>query len=91
MEISIKAFGEYSIKVTDPILFYTNVCANVADAYKVADIESQLRTELLTALQPAFASISAKGVSYSEIPAHTLELADALNAAIQEVERSTRY
>lgn len=82
MEISIKAFGEYSIKVADPILFYTNVCANVSDAYKVADIESQLRTELLTALQPAMAAISAKGVSYSEIPAHTQELADELNAAL---------
>ncbi len=82
LEISIKAFGEYSIKVTDPILFYTNVCANVADAYKVSDIEGQLRTELLTALQPAFASISAKGVRYSEIPAHTEELAEALNTEL---------
>jgi len=84
IEIGIKAFGEYSLKVTDPILFYTNVCANVADEYKVADIESQLRTELLTALQPAFAKISATGVRYSEIPAHTQDLADALNAELSK-------
>jgi membrane protease subunit (stomatin/prohibitin family) len=84
LDIDIKAFGEYSIKVTDPILFYTNVCANVEDAYYVADIEGQLRTELLTALQPAFAKIGASGVRYSEIPAHTQELADALNAELSK-------
>lgn len=84
LDIDVKAFGEYSIKVTDPILFYTNVCANVEDAYHVADIEGQLRTELLTALQPAFAKIGASGVRYSEIPAHTQELADALNAELSK-------
>lgn len=82
MDISLKAFGEYSIRVCDPILFYTNVCANVKDSYKVSDMEGMMRTELLTALQPAFAKISAAGVRYSEIPAHTTELADALNTEL---------
>ena len=84
LDISLKAFGEYSIRVTDPILFYTNVCANVSDSYKVSDIENQMRSELLTALQPAFAKIGATGVRYSEIPAHTTELADALNEELSK-------
>lgn len=90
IDISLKAFGEYSIKVTDPILFYTNVCANVSDSYKVSDIEDQMRSELLTALQPAFAKISEKGIRYSEIPAHTTELADALNEELSKKWKDTR-
>jgi membrane protease subunit (stomatin/prohibitin family) len=84
IDISVKAFGEYSIHLTDPILFYTNVCANVEDSYQVSDIEGQLRTELLTALQPAFAKISAQGIRYSEVPAHTTELCSALNEELSK-------
>lgn len=84
IDVSVKAFGEYSIKVTDPILFYTNVCANVSDSYKVSDIEDQMRSELLTALQPAFAKLSATGIRYSELPAHTQELADELNTELSK-------
>ena len=79
MDIRIKAFGEYSIRVTNPVLFYTNVCANQADRFCISEIESQLRSELLTALQPAFAAISETGIRYSQLPAHTLELTDLLN------------
>ena len=79
MDIRIKAFGEYSIRVTNPVLFYTNVCANQARRYCVSEIEGQLRSELLTALQPAFAAISEKGIRYSQLPAHTLELTELLN------------
>lgn len=90
LDISLKAFGEYSIKISDPILFYTNVCSNVSEVYKVSDIEDQMRSELLTALQPAFARIGAAGVRYSEIPAHTLELAEALNDELSKKWRDQR-
>lgn len=84
VDISVKCFGEYSIKVADPILFYTNVCGNVSGSYKISELEGQLRTELLTALQPAFAKISEAGVRYSEVPGHTMELADALNEQLSK-------
>ena len=90
VDVNVKCFGEYSLKVSDPILFYTNVCANVSSAYKLADLEPQLRTELLTALQPAFARISEKGVRYSQVPAHTAELADALNEELSKKWRNLR-
>lgn len=79
IDISVRCNGEYSYRVVNPMLFYTNVCGNVENVYSREEIDSQLKSELLTALQPAFARISAMGVRYSEIPAHTLELADALN------------
>ena len=78
-EIGVKCFGEYSYKMANPMLFYKNVCGNITGAYTRDRLESQLKTELLTALQPAFAKLSAKGIQYSMIPAHTTELADALN------------
>ena len=79
IDISVRCFGEYSFRLSNPLLCYTNVCGNISNDYKVDQISGQMRTELLTALQPAFARISEKGVRYSALPAHTTELADALN------------
>ena len=84
IDIAIRCNGEYSYHITDPILFYTHVCGNVTEDYERREIDSQLKTELMTALQPAFAKISAMGVRYSEVPAHTMELADALNDVLSE-------
>ena len=78
MDIAIRCFGEYSYKITNPMLFYKNVCGNVTKAYLRSEIDSQMKSELLTALQPAFARISDMGVRYSAIPGHTMELANAL-------------
>ena len=79
IDISIRCFGEYSYRLTDPILFYTNVCGNVEQEYRRDQIEGQLKSELLTALQPAFAKISAMGIRYSALPGHTTEIRDALS------------
>ena len=84
VDISIKCFGEYSYHITNPVLFYTNVCGNVSDEYTRDRIDSQLKSELLTALQPAFAKISEMGIRYSALPGHTLEMADALNEVLSK-------
>ncbi|MCI6850415.1 MAG: SPFH domain-containing protein [Clostridiales bacterium] len=84
VDISIRCFGEYSYRITNPILFYTNVCGNVDSAYDRSEIDGQLKTELLTALQPAFARISDMGIRYSALPGHTMELADALNDVLSK-------
>ena len=84
IDINIRCFGEYSYHICDPILFYTNVCGNVAAEYTRDKLDSQLKSELLTALQPAFAKISAMGIRYSALPCHTTELADALNEVLSE-------
>ena len=82
IDVSIRCFGEYSYRIVNPILFYTNVCGNVENAYTRDALDGQLKTELMTALQPAFARISEQGIRYSSLPAHTTELADALNQAL---------
>ncbi len=82
IDISIRCNGEYSYRISNPLLFYTNVCGNVTEDYERGEIDSQLKSELMTALQPAFAKISAMGIRYSAVPAHTMELADALNEVL---------
>ncbi|MDO4966695.1 MAG: SPFH domain-containing protein [Lachnospiraceae bacterium] len=84
VDIEIRCHGEYSYKVSDPIAFYTNVAGNVSGVYKRDEIDSQLKAELMTALQPAFARISEMGVRYSALPGHTQEMADALNAELSD-------
>ena len=84
VDISVRCNGVYSYKIVDPVLFYSELCGNVSDRYLRSEIEGQMKSELLTALQPAFAVVSAAGVRYSEIPAHTIELCDALNDVLSE-------
>lgn len=84
VEISVRCHGEYSYQIFDPILFYTNVCGNVTEEYTRDKMDSQLKSELLTALQPAFAQISAMGIRYSMVAAHTKEVADALNKELSD-------
>lgn len=82
VDISIRCYGEYSYRITNPILFYTNVCGNVSTSYDRSQIDGQLKTELLTALQPAFGEISEKGIRYSALPNHTMEMAEAMNKVL---------
>lgn len=84
VDISIRCNGEYSYRMIDPLLFYTNVCGNVVDEFTRSEIDSMLKAELSTALQPALAKISEMGVRYSALPAHTQEIADALNEVLSE-------
>ena len=90
LTIGLRCFGEYSIKVTDPILFYTNVSGNFSDTYKVNQIADQLKSELLTAMQPAFSKLSEAGIRYAFIPGHTVELADSLNELLSSKWKNKR-
>ena len=90
IDIAIRCFGEYSFRISNPLLFYTNVCANMASTYTVDQLASQMKTELLTALQPAFARISDQGIRYSSLPGHTRELANALNEELSADWRDKR-
>lgn len=84
IDIAIKCFGEYSYKISNPMLFYSNVCGNIEEDFTRDRIDSQLKSELITALQPAFGKISAMGIRYSALPGHTTEIAEALNEILSE-------
>jgi len=90
IDITLRCNGMYSFKIADPLLFYTNVSGNVANDYTRDQIDKQLRSEFVSALQPAFAKLSALGLRYSAIPGHTLELSQALNEILSEKWGTTR-
>ncbi|MBP3926322.1 MAG: SPFH domain-containing protein [Clostridium sp.] len=82
IDVSVRCSGVYSYKITDPLPFYTNVCGNVTEEFDREEIESQLKTEFISALQPAFARISELQIRPSAIPGHVEELAEAMNEAL---------
>lgn len=84
MDVSVRCNGEYSYRISDPMRFYKNVCGNVSGDFTRAQLDSQLKSEFLTALQPAFAKISQQGIRYSALPAHTMELSQAMNNVLSE-------
>ncbi len=84
LSVDIRCNGEYSYKIKNPLLFYTNVCGNVESVYQRSEIESMMKSELLSALQPALAKIAAQGIQYYEIPAHTVEITNALNEVLSD-------
>ena len=81
-DIEIRCNGIYSFRMTDPLLFYTNVGGNVTDCYEKDQIAPQLKTEFVNALQPAFAKIAELEIRPSQIPAHSMEIGDAMNEVL---------
>lgn len=82
MDVSIRCNGSYSFRLADPLLFYQNVCGNVADTYSRSEIQNQMKAELMTAMQPALGKISRLRVRVSDIPYHVTELVDAVNGEL---------
>ena len=77
--VQVRCNGVYSYKITDPLLFYTEVCGNVTYEFTRGEIDSQLKAEFISALQPAFAELTELELRPAQIPAHTNELKNALN------------
>lgn len=84
LDAEIRCNGVYSYCLSDPILFYTNVCGNVEEAFNRSEIDKQLKTEFVSALAPAFGEISKLQIRPSDIPSHTEELCDLMNKALTE-------
>ena len=90
LSVNLRCNGSFTCRICDPLLFYTNVCSNVSSPYDAEEIAPRLKSELMNALQPALATLSANKVQYYEIPAHTLEISDALNDQLSGVWRKKR-
>ena len=84
VDVSLRCNGEYSFRITNPVLFYTNVCGNFGETFNRSNIDSMLKAEILTALQPALGKISEQGVRPSALPGKAVEISEALNEALTE-------
>ena len=82
VDVSVRCSGVYSYKIADPLLFYTNVCGNVEREYTRDELDSQLKTEFISALQPAFGRLSDLEMRPNQIVSHNTELEEAMNAAL---------
>lgn len=82
VDVSIRCSGVYSYRIADPLLFYTRVCGNVTESYTRDELDSQLKTEFISALQPAFAKLSDLELRPNQIVAHNTELENAMNEAL---------
>lgn len=84
VDVSLRCNGEYSFRITNPVLFYTNVCGNFGETFNRSNIDSMLKAEIITALQPALGKISEQGVRPSMLPSKAVEISEALNEALTE-------
>ena len=90
VDVSVRCFGTFSYKITNPILFYQNVAGNVTDNYTRDQLDTQLKSEFISALQPAFGKLSDMEMRPNQIVAHTTELENAMNEALDEKWGQTR-
>lgn len=90
LEVDIKFNGTYSFRITDPLLFYKNVCGNVQDSYMRSKLQSTMKAELMQAMQPALAKLGDLRIRVSDIPKHTLDLTEELNRQLSEKWGETR-
>ena len=82
IDVSVRCSGLYSYKIANPLLFYTNVCGNVEEEYRRETLDTQLKTEFISALQPAFGRLSELEIRPNQIATHTTELENAMNEAL---------
>ncbi len=82
--VQIRCNGTYTYVITDPLLFYTRLCGNVAYEFTRDQIDDQLKAEFIDALQPAFGALAELELRPAQIPAKSTELKAAMNAALKQ-------
>lgn len=86
----IRYFGQYSFKIADPIVFFSNIAGNVADVYTRDDLMSTCTDEFMTALDTALAMCASEGVKFSQLPTKQRELAGFMNQTLDDEWRENR-
>lgn len=89
-ELFLRTHGTYSIKVTDPILFYTNAIPKNKTQVEINDINEQYLQEFLTALQATINKMSADGERISYVPSKSMELSKYMGNVLDESWRELR-
>ena len=82
IDVSVRCSGIYSYTISNPLLFYKNVCGNVEREFRRDELDAQLKTEFISALAPALAKLSTFGIRPNQIIAYTSELENAVNEAL---------
>ena len=84
LDVSLRCAGVFSYRIADPLLFYSKVCGNVPREYRREELDTQLKSEFISALQPALAKLSAMEMRPNEILLHNTAVEKAMNEALSE-------
>ena len=79
--IRLRAFGIYSYRISDPRTFYTKV-SGTREAYRVADIEGQLRNTIIGRMSDSFAE---SNVPFLDMAANQIELGQKIAESLKPV------
>ena len=82
--VSVRCNGVYTYVISNPLLFYTRLCGNVEKEYTRDQIDEQLKSEFIDALQPAFAVLAEQELRPAQIPGKANELKAAMNETLKQ-------
>lgn len=89
MTVMLQGFGAYTYRITDPLMFYANLCGNT-DLFTAANLDSQMKSELKGGILPALGRLSADNICYDKIPIEAPKLAQLLNEELSDVWEKAR-
>ena len=81
--VNVRCNGVYTYKISDPLLFYTKICGNIEQPFTRDKIDQQMKTDFVSALQPAFGELAEQELRPAQIPAKTNELKIAMNTQLK--------
>ena len=84
MDVSIRCSGIYSYTISNPLLFYTKVCGNIEEDFTRDEIDSQLKTEFISALAPAFGKLSEMELRPNQLANHNDDICNAMNESLSQ-------
>lgn len=83
-ELFLRTHGTYSIKITDPLLFFIEAIPKNKDKVEIQDINEQYLSEFLEALQSAMNRMSVDGIRISHVPSRGRELSQYMSTILDE-------
>ncbi|MBP8988686.1 MAG: SPFH domain-containing protein [Clostridia bacterium] len=83
-ELFLRTHGTYSIKITNPLLFYAEAIPRNQDRVDINDINEQYLSEFLEALQAVINQMSVDGIRISHVLSHGRELSQYMAQVLDE-------
>ena len=80
----IRYFGQFSFRISDPIVFFSQVAGSVKDSFDRNSLMDMCKDEFMTALDTSLSQLAAEGVKFSQIPAKQREIAKFMADTLDE-------
>ena len=85
MTVKLRCNGEYTFKISNPLLFYQVEAGNVAEEYNKDDlVQNTLRPEFVRELRPVLGEFSDRGISYEDLTYHAEEICESLQQRLSQ-------